>query len=159
MRALGDPVRFRLLAALPAEATAEVAVGELAGILGVSGSVVSQHLRVLAGLGLVGHRRQGRRVHYFVRADAVRAARQTLGEALPGLFAPAGRQLMLSARNQLWGRVVDIHRGDVTTDVTIEVGGQLVAAVITNASADRLGLRIGDVAGAAFKALDVIVLK
>jgi molybdopterin-binding protein len=43
--------------------------------------------------------------------------------------------------------------------VTIDIGGQVVAAVITNASVERLELQVGDVAAAVFKALDVIVLK
>ena len=60
LRTLGDPVRLRLLRELPAENAAEVPVGELARRLDVSDTVVSQHLRVLTGLGLVGHRRNGR---------------------------------------------------------------------------------------------------
>lgn len=159
LRALGDPVRFRLLRELPAEAEAEVSVGELARRLGVSDSVVSQHLRVLSGLGLVGHRRRGRSACYFVKAAALEAVRELLAGGLPSLFAPRSRQPQLSARNQLYGKVVELRRGEVTTDVTIDIGGQLVAAVITTASADRLGLRVGDVAAAVFKAHDVVVMK
>jgi molybdopterin-binding protein len=43
--------------------------------------------------------------------------------------------------------------------VTVDVGGQLVAAIITTSSADRPELEVGDVAAAVFKAHDVIVLK
>jgi molybdopterin-binding protein len=156
---LGDPVRFRLFRELPPEDHAEIPVGELGRRLGVSETVVSQHLRVLSGVGLVGHRRSGRAALYYVKAAALRAARQTLADGLPNMFAPAWRQSRLSARNQLVGTVVELHRGDVSTDVTLEVGGQLVAAIITTASADRLELEVGDVAAAVFKAHDVMVLK
>lgn len=159
LRALGDPVRFRLLRELPYEEAAEIPVGELARRLGVADTVVSQHLRVLSGLGLVGHRRSGRSVRYYVRAAALRAAREVLLDALPGLFASGSRQFQLSARNQLYGKVIELRRGDVTTEVTIDIGGQLVTAVITNGSAERLELGVGDVAAAVFKALDVMVLK
>ena len=159
LRALGDPVRFKLLRALPSEDNAEIPVSELGRRLGVSDTVVSQHLRVLSGIGLVGHRRSGRSAHYYVKAAAVRAAREMLADRLPSMFAPASQRSRLSARNQLIGKVVDLHRGDVSTDVTLDVGGQLIAAIITTASADRLELQVGDVASAVFKAHDVIVLK
>src|SRR5437660_8245572 len=87
LRALGDPVRLRLLRELPAENGAEVPVGELARRLDVSDTVVSQHLRVLTGLGLVGHRRSGRAAYYFVKAAALVAVRRTLAHELPRMFA------------------------------------------------------------------------
>jgi molybdate transport system regulatory protein len=52
-----------------------------------------------------------------------------------------------------------LRRGEVSTEVVVEVGGQQIAAIITTASADRLELQVGDVAAAVFKAHDVIVLK
>jgi len=159
LRALGDPVRFRLLRELPNEDAAEIPVGGLAKRLGVADSVVSQHLRVLSGLGLVGSRRSGRTVRYYVKAAALRAAREVLAKSLPALFGGASEQSRLSARNQLYGKVIELVRGDVTCEVTIDIGAQLVTAVITNGSVDRLDLQVGDTAAAVFKALDVIVLK
>jgi molybdopterin-binding protein len=159
LRGLGDPVRLRLLRELPSEEAAEVPVGELARRLGVSDTVVSQHLRVLSGLGLVGHRRSGRVAHYYVKAEALLAVRQTLAHELPNMFAPELRLSRLSARNQLIGKIVDIRRGEVSSDITIDIGTQLVSAVITTASADHMELKVGDVAAAVFKAHDVIVQK
>jgi molybdopterin-binding protein len=159
LRVLGDPVRFQLLRALPSEDRAEIPVGELSRRLGVSDTVVSQHLRVLSGVGLVGHHRSGRSAHYYVKAAAVRAAREMLAERLPSMFAPASQRSRLSARNQLVGTVVEIRRGEVSTEVTLDIGGQFIAAVITTASAERLEVEVGDVASAVFKAHDVIVLK
>ena len=159
LRGLADPVRFRLLRELPPEDEAEVPVGELARRLGVSDTVISQQLRILNGLGLVGHRRSGRTAHYYVKAAALKAAREVLADGLPSIFAPVSERSRLSARNQLIGTVVEIKGGDVTTEVTIEVGGQRVTAVITTTSANLLDLTVGDVAAAVFKAHDVIVLK
>ncbi len=159
LRVLGDPLRFRLLRELPSEEAAEISVGELARRLKVADSVVSQHLRVLAALHLVGVRRQNRTARYFVNAARLRSARELLAEGLPQLFAPASQQARLSARNQLFGRVVEVHGGDVNAEVSIDIGGQIVTAVITNVSAQRLGLRPGDVAAAVFKASEVMVLK
>jgi len=159
LRALGDPMRFRLFRELPAEEAAELSVSQMARRLGVSDTLVSQHLRVLGDLGLVGVRRQGRSAQYYVNAAAIRAARAVLAEGMPTLFGPTAEQPQLSARNQLFGRVVHIRRNEVTAEVGIDIGGQVVTAVITTRSADRLGLQPGDVAAAVFKATEVMVLK
>jgi molybdopterin-binding protein len=159
LRALGDPVRLRLLRELPTEDAAVVPVGELARRFDVSDTAVSQHLRVLSGLGLVGHRRSGRAAHYFVKAEALLAVRQTLASEVPGMFAPEARLSRLSARNQLIGKVIEVRRGEVSTEICIDIGGQVVSAVITTASAEDMELKRGDVAAAVFKAHDVIVQK
>jgi molybdopterin-binding protein len=159
LRGLGDPLRLRLLRELPAEDAAEVPVGELARRLSVSDAVVSQHLRVLSGLGLVGHRRSGRSAYYYVRAEAMVAIRRTLASELPCMFAAEAPLARLSARNQLVGKVIEVRRADVSTEIGIAVGSQVVTAVITTESADHLDLKLGDVAAAVFKAHDVIVQK
>jgi len=159
LRVLGDPVRLRLLREVPAEDAANVPVGELARRLDVSDTVVSQHLRVLAGLGLVGHRRSGRAVYYYVKPAALVAVRRMLAHELPRMFAAEGALSRLSARNQLVGKVVEVRRGEVSTEVGIDIGGQVVTAVITSESANTLELRVGDVAAAVFKAHDVMVQK
>lgn len=51
---------------------------------------------------------------------------------------------MLSARNQFKGTVKDIKLGNVMADVVVAVGVVDIAAAITRASADRLGLKPGD---------------
>ena len=159
LRALGDPVRLRLLRELPTEDAAVVPVGQLARRLEVTDTVVSQHLRVLSGLGLVGHRRSGRAAHYYVKAEALVAVRRMLAHELPRMFAPESRLSRLSARNQLVGKVIEVRRGEVSTEIGIDIGGQVVSAVITTASADRMELEVGDVAAAVFKAHDVMVQK
>ena len=159
LRALGDPIRLRLLRELPAEVAAEIPVGELARRLQVSDTVVSQHLRVLSALGLVGHRRSGRAAYYYVKPEALLSVRQMLANQLPGMFGLEGRLSRLSARNQLIGKVVEVRRGEVSTEIGIDVGGQVVSAVITTASAERMDLALGDVAAAVFKAHDVMVQK
>lgn len=63
----------------------------------------------------------------------------------------------LSARNQLSGRVSRIYKGAVNADVIIDVGGETVAATITNDSLEALGLAEGQSATAVFKAGSVIL--
>ena len=59
--ALSDPSRIRIIAALE---EAELNVGTLAGIIGISESAVSHHLRGLRQMRLVRARKDGRQVYY-----------------------------------------------------------------------------------------------
>lgn len=63
-----------------------------------------------------------------------------------------------SARNHLSGSISRLHEGAVNTDVALDLGGgKTVGAIITNESAQRLGLAEGGTAGALFKASSVII--
>jgi DNA-binding transcriptional ArsR family regulator len=69
-RALGDASRARILHALLTE---ELCVCDLAALVGVSESAVSQHLRVLRGLRVVRSRKAGRVVYYTLEDACIRA--------------------------------------------------------------------------------------
>lgn len=60
-RALGDPTRLRILAAL---SLAELCVCDLSGLLGISQTATSQHLKILRTFGMVRYRKQGRMAFY-----------------------------------------------------------------------------------------------
>jgi len=64
----------------------------------------------------------------------------------------------LSTNNILAGRIGRIVAGAVNTEITLEIaGGNSISAVITNSSAQRLGIREGERVCAVFKASDVIL--
>lgn len=64
----------------------------------------------------------------------------------------------LSARNRLSGVVSGVRRGEVNAEVTLELpGGTVVAAIVTDASVDALGLETGASATAVFKASSVLL--
>ncbi len=66
----------------------------------------------------------------------------------------------LSARNQLAGKVVDVHKGSTTSHVVIDIGGGvLVFSSITNEAVDDLSIAKGDSVVAVIKASDVMVGK
>lgn len=63
-----------------------------------------------------------------------------------------------SARNQLVGKVAELIKGSVNTEVKIGLpGGTPVYAVITNEAATELGLKQGEPATALIKASHVIL--
>src|SRR3989442_3376827 len=67
-KVLGDPTRVRILDAL---ARAEVAVCDLADVLGLTQSAVSHQLRLLRSMRLVRSRRDGRHILYTVDDDHI----------------------------------------------------------------------------------------
>ncbi len=77
LAALGDPTRRRIFETLAVQASP---VGELAAILPVSRSAVSQHLRVLKDAGLVVETAQGTRRIYRIDPRGLGAMREWLDQ-------------------------------------------------------------------------------
>jgi molybdate transport system regulatory protein len=74
------------------------------------------------------------------------------------LVAGEEAAMRLSARNRLAGAVGHVRRGAVNAEVTLDLaGGMVIAAVVTDASVDALGLAAGTPATAVFKASSVIL--
>lgn len=67
--------------------------------------------------------------------------------------------MLLSARNQLKGKVTDIKQGPVSTEVTIDLNGQTLVSSITTGSAEALALKVGDEVTTIIKASNVMVGK
>lgn len=65
--------------------------------------------------------------------------------------------MKISARNQLAGSVVAVKEGAVNAEVTLDVGGVTITAMITKESVHSLGLAPGRKAYAVVKASDVLV--
>jgi molybdopterin-binding protein len=66
----------------------------------------------------------------------------------------------LSARNQLKGTIKKVTKGAVNSEVKIELSeGTEITSIITNASAERLGLKEGVEAYAVIKATSVMIGK
>lgn len=74
LRALGDPMRLRILRLLPVEDRCEDVynVTELAGELGLAQPTVSHHLQVLRHAGLVRSRKMCRDVYYWIDLKQLR---------------------------------------------------------------------------------------
>ena len=70
----------------------------------------------------------------------------------------SGAPMKLSARNRLTGTISRVTPGAVNTEVVIALaGGNSVAAIITQASANDMRLAVGSAATAIFKASSVIL--
>jgi ArsR family transcriptional regulator len=78
-KALGDPVRLRLLSLVATQD--EVCVCDLTTPFNLSGPTISHHLKVLREAGLVESERRGTWVYYRARREAM--------EQLAGLLAVA----------------------------------------------------------------------
>jgi ArsR family transcriptional regulator len=77
-KALGDPVRLRLLSLIAARAGGEVCVCELTDAFTVSGPTISHHLKVLREAGLIDCQRRGTWVYYWIVPAKLAALSQLL---------------------------------------------------------------------------------
>ena len=104
-KALGDPVRLRLLSLIAARAGGEVCVCDLTDAFTLTGPTISHHLRVLREAGLVDCQRRGTWVYYRV---------------VPAALAALSRLLDTSAMSSTPAAVskVESRSSDVTRPVT-----------------------------------------
>jgi ArsR family transcriptional regulator len=65
-KALGEPVRLRLLSLIASHAGGEACVCDLSGVFEVSGPTISHHLKVLRDAGLLTSERRASWVYYTV---------------------------------------------------------------------------------------------
>ena len=84
-KALGDPVRLRLLSMIASHAGGQACVCEFSGSFDLSQPTISHHLKVLREAGLLGCERRGSWVYYWVIPTAL----QQLSEALLLVSSPA----------------------------------------------------------------------
>jgi ArsR family transcriptional regulator, arsenate/arsenite/antimonite-responsive transcriptional repressor len=68
-KALGDPVRLRLMSMIASAAGGEICVCDLTEPFDLSGPTISHHLRVLREAGLIAGERRGTWVYYRARPD------------------------------------------------------------------------------------------
>ena len=68
LKAMGHPIRYRILEALRGS---ELNVGEIEAKAGITQPSLSQQLAVLRNCGLVGTRRDGKLVIYWIEQDSV----------------------------------------------------------------------------------------
>ena len=81
--ALADPTRLKLVKLLRNQHDPDaLCVNALAGLLGVTQSAISQHLRVLKAIGLVKGERRGLTIHYFINRDVLEQYRRLTSAAL-----------------------------------------------------------------------------
>lgn len=94
-------------------------------------------------LGLV----EGREVLAFVKASSI-------------VLMAGDESTRVSARNRFWGMVQKVHHGPVNAEVTLGLPGghQVLTAVVTEPSVERLGLAVGQPVTAIFKASSVFLV-
>jgi len=80
---LSDPTRLKLVKLLCSQRQPDaLCVNALAGLLGITQSAVSQHLRILKSIGLVKGERRGYHIHYFINHVALEHCRDLVSAAL-----------------------------------------------------------------------------
>lgn len=80
-KAMGDPVRLRLLSLIASHEGGEACVCDLSEVFELSGPTISHHLKVLREAGLITGERRGTWVYYRVHPEALQLASQVLAPA------------------------------------------------------------------------------
>ena len=70
-KALGDPVRLRLLSLIASHKGGEACVCDLSGVFDLTGPTISHHLKVLREAGLISGERRGTWVYYRVHPEVL----------------------------------------------------------------------------------------
>lgn len=71
-KAIGDPVRLRLLSLIASHVDGEACVCDVAGAFELAGPTISHHLKVLRKADLIEGERRGTWIYYRVRPEALR---------------------------------------------------------------------------------------
>lgn len=116
-----------------------------------------KRVQALARSGALPARRVGRK-WLFQRRDLEVLLGPRGGEPLRPVRSAEGA-VELSARNQLRGRILALTVDGLMAEVRLAIGEQELVSVITRASADRLGLRVGDDVLAVIKSTEVMIGK
>ena len=88
-KALGDPVRLRLLSMIASRAGGEVCVCELTPAFELSQPTISHHLKLLRQARLIDCERRGTWVYYWLLPETTDRLAALLGRPLTPLGAPA----------------------------------------------------------------------
>jgi molybdopterin-binding protein len=70
-----------------------------------------------------------------------------------------GRTMTLSARNQLQGKITEVHLGEIMAHVVVRIGKNLIESVITRRSAEEMQLKKGDTVTVVVKSTEVMISK
>lgn len=70
-----------------------------------------------------------------------------------------GLEQVISGRNQLVGRIVEVKTIGLLSKVTLDIGGQRVTSIITRDACRNLGLKVGETAAALIKATEVMIMR
>lgn len=79
-KALGDPVRLRLLSIVACHEGGEVCVCELTDAFDLSAPTISHHLKVLRESGVISAQRRGTWIYYRVNPDVLARISGVLGD-------------------------------------------------------------------------------
>lgn len=96
-KAIGDPVRLRLLSLIAAHAGGEACVCDLTDAFEVSGPTISHHLKVLREAGLIVGERRASWIYYRIQPDVLAELARVLAPGDQAEGRPAGPVAGMSA--------------------------------------------------------------
>ncbi|WP_243788176.1 helix-turn-helix transcriptional regulator [Saccharopolyspora gloriosae] len=80
-KAIGEPVRLRLLSLIASHEGGEACVCDLTGAFELSGPTISHHLKILREAGVIDGERRGTWIYYRVRPETLNLVSEALAPA------------------------------------------------------------------------------
>ena len=100
-KAMGDPVRLRLLSLIASHAGGEACVCDVTEVFDLSGPTISHHLKVLREAGLITGERRGTWVYYRVQPAVLEAVAAVLVPAAPDTPGDLAQTVLPEGRREL----------------------------------------------------------
>ncbi len=67
--------------------------------------------------------------------------------------------MKVGARNQIFGEVTEIKKGDVMCQVKVKIPASQMSSVMTGESLEDIGIKVGDKVKVIAKAVNVLLIK
>jgi ArsR family transcriptional regulator, arsenate/arsenite/antimonite-responsive transcriptional repressor len=100
-KAMGDPVRLRLLSLIASHAGGEACVCDLTEVFDLSGPTISHHLKVLREAGLITGERRATWIYYRIRPEVLEVLAAVLVPAAPDTVPNELEDVVPQARREL----------------------------------------------------------
>lgn len=129
---------------------------ELAGkVVDVKSGEVMSEVKVEVAAGVI--------VSATITKEATQALDLAVGSEVSALVKSSSvilskESLKATARNVIQGKISEVIKGQVNSEVKLTVGENTICAVVTNDAVEDLGLASGETAYAIFKASSVILV-
>ena len=100
-KAMGDPVRLRLLSLIASHAGGEACVCDLTEVFDLSGPTISHHLKVLREAGLITGERRATWIYYRIQPEVLEALAAVLVPAAPDTVPDELEDVVPQTRREL----------------------------------------------------------
>lgn len=109
--------------------------------------------------------KSGYNIVSIITKSALESLSIKVGDDMTAIFKSSSvmistdKLINISSRNKLKGKVVNLIKGEINSDITIDIGGDFITSIITTSSIETLNIKLGDEVTSLIKSSDVMLGK